>query len=147
MVNVEKTKEDLIKKIKENNMEEALDMLLQLIGIVEDKSTETLNESEIMLKTLLDFYALGSSANPESFLKLQAGDVIHDSQNTFKVLSVLNHHTFILKHDNVSMKFVVTYSFDLDELSVGFAGNAYIYDGNKVVAEIPNENLQDIFSF
>ena len=62
-------------------------------------------------------------------------------------MNVVNHHAFILKHNNVSMKFVITYSFDMDDLSVGFSGNAYIYDGNKVIAEIPNENLCNIFSW
>lgn len=147
MVNVEKTKEDLIKKIKENNMEEALDLLLQLIGIVEDKSTETPDEKEKILETLFDFYALGSSANPKSFFELQVGDIIHDGDKAFKVMSVWNHNTFVLKHNDVSMKFMVSYSFDLDDFSVGFVGNAYIYDENKVIAEIPYENICDIFSW
>ena len=67
MITTEEMKEDLIKKIKDNDLEEALDVFLQLIGIVEDKSTESTDEKEKLLETLFDFYALGNNASPKSF--------------------------------------------------------------------------------
>lgn len=149
MVNTEYLKESIIEKVKTNDIEQALELILQLVGIVDDKSDSltSTSEKEKILETLFDFYELGSSANPKSFLELQTGDVIRENKKTFKIIGVLNPNTFLLRHDNVSMKFVVTYSFDLDELSVGFAGNAYIYDENKVIAEIPYEDLCNIFSW